>query len=141
MMKASALEDKTERILRLKEFERNNKSRMNTISGIMGYAQYADESVNGDHAKKQYLKSGTDSQEESDRENQTKEFKSTFKVRLIFCLLLSGFMFADRFFLHSLSDNLYEKAKKEIQLDYSDGIIDFIDELPYTLGYEETGIN
>ena len=37
-------------------------------------------------------------------------------------------------------DDLHERFDKEIQIDYSVSVIDFIKDIPYTLDYEKTGI-
>ena len=45
MNDVKAAENRTEKILRLKEFEKNNKVHMNALSDIMGYGKYSDQDI------------------------------------------------------------------------------------------------
>ena len=54
MNDAKAVENRTEKILRLKEFEKNNKVHMNALSDIMGYGKYSEHDIFEHHKNNTY---------------------------------------------------------------------------------------
>lgn len=127
--KADALDGRMEKILRLKEFEKNNHIHMNSISDIMGYERSRDSVYD------------TDGQINTDiSKNQTKEGFLCLKFRLIFCVGVLLLFIADRYVVKQIPVSLYQSFDKAVQTDYSVSVIDFMEKLPYTLSYEKTSI-
>lgn len=142
MNDTKAVENRTEKILRLKEFEKNNKVHMNALSDIMGYGKYSEHDIFEHHKNNMFSEENMYS-EDADymkRSNQTRDEKYGLKARLIFCVFLFAAVLLDRYVFFQLPQSFYQKFDKEIQIDYSVSVIDFIKDIPYTLDYEKTGI-
>lgn len=142
MNDAKAAENRTEKILRLKEFEKNNKVHMNALSDIMGYRKYSEHDI-FEHHKNNMYPDETMCPEDADymkRKNQTRDERYGFRARLIFCVFLFAAILLDRYLFFQLPQSFYQTFDKEIQVDYSVSVIDFIKDITYTLDYEKTGI-
>ena len=90
MNDTKAVENRTEKILRLKEFEKNNKVHMNALSDIMGYGKYSEHDIFEYHKNNMFSEENMYS-EDADymkRSNQTRDEKYGLKARLIFCAFL-----------------------------------------------------
>lgn len=142
MNQTESKDARLEKVLRLREFERNNKAHMNAVSDIMGYPQYdvtkksdrfgfaeqTKESVNEENIEIHPIK------------NQTNEVRYGFKFRLFFSFILFGVLFLDKYVFFQIPQSVYKDMIKQIEVDYSDGVIDFMKDFPYTLDYGKTGI-
>lgn len=128
--KADAMDGRMEKILRLKEFEKNNHIHMNSISDIMGYERSHDRVYDEDE---QRINTETP-------KNQTKEGFLSMRFRLVFCVSVLLLFLTDRYVIRQVPDHFYQSFDKMIQTDYSVSVIDFMEKLPYTLGYEKTSI-
>lgn len=126
-------ENRQEKILRLKEFEKCNQTYMNSLSDIMGYVPSKD--YNPSNSILDY--------HDKEKNNKSQMINKLFclKNRLIFCLLIFILFFIDKSYLHIITQDFYSSASTLLQRDYSGTIIDFMSDLNYTFNYEKTSIN
>lgn len=139
MYQVNATESRMEKILRLKEFEKQNKAQMNVMADIMGYKKHG--GSDKDYLYKEFVnKDYLNKDLNHTQELQANERKNTRFVRLFLCVGLLVIFILDKYVFLQIPSEIYEDAKNLIQTDYSAGIIDFVKELSYTLDYEKISI-
>lgn len=124
MQKTTDREEKLEQIMRLREYQQNNKNHVNIMAGIMA----PDEGYG----------------EAYDREGG--EIPETYngfygRLRLVLCLLLFGFLCMYHFKLEPKDGTFTKDLQAAVRIDYSDKVIDFMKDFTYTVDYEKTSLN
>lgn len=115
-------EEKLEQIMRLREYQQNNASHVNTMAGMItpnaGYLN--DETQDNSQTGISYLFGR--------------------KLRLVLCLLLFAGVFLYHITIEPEEGNFTSSLQSAIRLDYSDKVIDFVKDFTYTLDYEKISI-
>ncbi|MGN0132932.1 MAG: hypothetical protein ACI4AA_10860 [Lachnospiraceae bacterium] len=123
MHKTLSRDEKLEQIMRLREYQRNNASHVNTLAGIASPGNaYTDEETPN-----------------QDRTDGKSRFYGRF--RLVLSVLLFGALCMYHFTLESENGTFTKNLQTAIQRDYSHKVIDFVEDFTYTLDYEKTSIN
>jgi len=121
MHKTISRDEKLDQIMRLREYQQNNASHVNTMAGIVTPKAYSDD--------------------ETQDKDQT-GIPNTFfwKLRLVLCLFLFGAFCMYHFTMEPEEETFTKKLQAAIQVDYSQKVIDFVKDFTYTLDYEKTSI-
>ena len=118
-MKTISRDDKLEQIMRLREYQQNNMTHVNTMAGIISpEATYA--------------------QDETQDKNQTGVPSFYGKLRLVLCLFILGAVYLYHYTIERPEDTFTKTLQSEIRRDYSDNVVAFVKEFTYTLDYEKT---
>lgn len=123
MSRVLSRDEKLEQIMRLREYQKNNTSQVNTMAGIV---------------------SPNTSYKEEDMQNQDQTGipnKVYGKLRLVLSILLFGILFLYHVAMEPEDGTLIKNLQAAVRTDYSDQVIDFVEDFTYTLDYEKTGIN
>lgn len=120
MSRSSNRDEKLEQIMRLREYQKNNAGRVNAMAGIVSPA---------------------DNQEcgQPDREHAGASYRRYGWLRLAFSAFLFLLLCACHFKSEAADGALLQKLQAAVRTDYSDQVIDFVEDFTYTLDYEETG--
>lgn len=122
MSKALSRDEKLEQIMRLREYQKNNTSHVNTMAGIV---------------------SPNASYREEDMQNQDQtgiSAKIYGRLRLVFSILLFGILCIYHFTIEPEDGTFTKNLQAAVRTDYSNQVIDFVEDFTYTLDYEKTGI-
>ncbi len=120
-MKTISKDEKLEQIMRLREYQQNNMTHVNTMAGIISpEAAYA--------------------QDETQDKNQTGVPSFYGKLRLVLCLLILGAVYLYHYTIERPEDTFTKTLQSEIRRDYSDNVVAFVKEFTYTLDYEKTSV-
>ena len=123
MSRVLSRDEKLEQIMRLREYQKNNTSQVNTMAGIV---------------------SPNTSYKEEDMQNQDQTGipnKVYGKLRLVLSILLFGILFLYHVAMEPEDGMFIKNLQAAVRTDYSDQVIDFVEDFTYTLDYEKTGIN
>lgn len=124
MQKTVSRDEKLEQIMRLREYQQNNSTHVNTMAGIIS----PDENYNRNE-----MKDGTD---------QPEAYNGFYiKLRLVLCLLLFGFLCMYHYKMEPEDGTFTKELQAAVRIDYSDKVIDFMKDFTYTLNYEKTSVN
>lgn len=123
MGKTISRDEKLEQIIRLREYQQNNSTHVNTMAGIVS----PDEGC------------GEASLDGADRPEAYNGFY--VKLRLVLCLLLFGFLCMYHFKMEPADGTFTKELQAAVRIDYSDKVIDFMKDFTYTLDYEKTSLN
>ena len=123
MQKTLNRDEKLEQIVRLREYQKNNTSHVNTLAGIASpNMTYTDTEMPAG-------------------ERTGYRGRLYGKLRLALSLLLFCILCLYHFTLGSEKDTLVKNLQDAVRADYSVKVIDFVKDITYTLDYEKTGIN
>lgn len=115
-------DEKLEQVMRLREYQKQNASQVNTMAGIVSPDTACQE---GD----------IQNQDRTDFQN-----KPRMKFRLALSVLLFLALCGYRFAAKPEDGGFIKKLQTAVRTDYSGQVIDFVENFTYTLGYEKTGI-
>lgn len=113
MRKGIDKDNRLEQILRLREYQQNNARDVNVMAGII--------SPDGGYPDNQ-----TDGQDKDQTELSGKIYG---KLRLVLCLLLFGAVCMYHFAIEPKEGTFTNKLKATIQTDYSDEIIELVNNI------------
>lgn len=123
MRKTISRDEKLEQIMRLREYQQNNSTHVNTMAGIISPDEGYDEA----------------SQDGADQPEAYNGFY--LKLRLVLCFLLFGFLCMYHFKMEPEDGTFTKELQAAVRIDYSDKVIDFMKNFTYTLNYERTSLN
>ncbi len=109
--------------MRLREYQQNNSTHVNTMAGIISPDEGYDEA----------------SQDGADQPEAYNGFY--LKLRLVLCFLLFGFLCMYHFKMEPEDGTFTKELQAAVRIDYSDKVIDFMKNFTYTLDYEKTSLN
>lgn len=121
MHKTISRDEKLNQIMRLREYQQNNTSHVNTMAGIVSPNAYTED--------------------ETQDKDQTGIPNTLFwKLRLVLCLVLFGALCMYHFTMESEDGTFTKNLQSAVQVDYSQKVIDFVKDFTYTLDYEKTSL-
>lgn len=123
MSRVLSRDEKLEQIMRLREYQKNNTNHVNTMAGIV---------------------SPNASYREDDMQNQDQTGvpnKVYGRLRLVLSILLFGILCMYHFTIEPEDGAFTKNLQAAVRTDYSDKVIDFVEDFTYTLDYEKTSIN
>lgn len=124
MRKTTDRDDKLEQIMRLREYQQNNSTHVNTMAGIM--------SPDGGYGEGSVGEGG----------EGPEAYRGFYgRLRLVLCLLLFGFLCMYHFKMEPEDGTFTKELQAAVRIDYSDKVIDFMKDFTYTLDYEKTSLN
>ena len=124
MRKTISRDEKLEQIMRLREYQQNNSTHVNTMAGIVSPDEGYGEALG------------------QDGEKQPESYNGFYiKLRLVLCLLLFGFLCMYHFKIEPEDGTFTKELQAAVRIDYSDKVIDFMKDFTYTLDYEKTILN
>lgn len=124
MRKTISRDEKLEQIMRLREYQQNNSTHVNTMAGIVSPEEGCGEASN---------------QESADGPEAYHGFYG--KLRLVLCLLLFGFLCMYHFKMEPEDGTFTKELQAAVRMDYSQKVIDFMKDFTYTVDYEKTSLN